>query len=93
MHPPLPLHMVSARYINSAVDDHVEGKVRLWAVIGKDGHVGDISMLQHLDERLDRSAQEALGKWLFQPAVRNGVAVDVDAVFEIPFTLAPKPQR
>jgi len=93
MHPPLPLHMVSARYINSAVDDRVEGKVRLWAVIGKDGHVGDISMLQHLDERLDRSAQEALGKWLFQPAVRNGVAVDVDAVFEIPFTLAPKPQR
>ena len=38
---------------------------------------------------LDHSAEEALGKWLFQPAVRNGVAVDVDAVFEIPFTLAP----
>lgn len=94
MRPPLPLHMVSARYIHSAEQDHVEGKVRLWAVIGKDGHVGDISLLQHLDDRLDRSAQEALGKWLFQPAVCNGEPIDVDAVFEIPFNLAPsKPAR
>jgi TonB family protein len=93
MRPPLPLHMVSARYIHSAEDERVEGKVRLWAVIGKDGHVGEISLLQHLDDRLDHSAQEALGKWLFQPAVRNGIPVDVDAVFEIPFHLAPKPVR
>lgn len=91
--PPLPLHMVSPRYIRSAEEERVEGKVRLWAVIGKDGHVGEISLMQHLDDRLDHSAEEALGKWLFQPAVRNGVTVDVDAVFEIPFTLAPKPRR
>jgi TonB family protein len=92
--PPLPLHMVSARYIHSAEEDHVQGRVRLWAVIGKDGHVGEISLLQHLDDRLDRSAQEALGKWLFQPAVSNGEPIDVDAVFEIPFNLAPaKPVR
>jgi TonB family protein len=89
MRPPLPLHMVSARYIRTAEEERVQGKVRLWAVIGKDGHVGEISLMQHLDDRLDHSAEEALGKWLFQPAVRNGVAVDVDAVFEIPFTLAP----
>jgi TonB family protein len=89
MRPPLPLHMVSARYIHSAEEDHVEGKVRLWAVIGKDGHVGEISLLQHLDDRLDRSAQEALGKWLFQPAACNGEPIDVDAVFEVPFNLAP----
>lgn len=92
MRPPLPLHMVSARYIHSAQEDHIEGKVRLWAVIGKDGHVGDISVLQHLDDRLDHSAEEALGKWLFQPAERNGVTVEVDAVFEIPFNLAPSPK-
>ena len=93
MRPPLPLRMVSARYIHTAEEDRVEGKVRLWAVIGKDGHVGEISLLQHLDDRLDRSAEEALAKWEFQPAVRNGVTVDVDAVFEVPFNLAPKPAR
>ncbi|MEI9972868.1 MAG: energy transducer TonB [Ignavibacteriota bacterium] len=90
LRPPLPLHMVSARYVHTAEEDHIEGKVRLWAVIGKDGHVGEISLIQHLDDRLDRTATEALAKWLFQPAVRNGVAIDVDAVFEIPFNLPPK---
>jgi TonB family protein len=93
MKPPLPLHMVSARYPRAAEDERVEGKVRLWAVIGKDGHVSEISVLQHLDDRLDQTAQEALGKWQFQPALRNGVAIDVDAVFEVPFKLAPKPAR
>jgi hypothetical protein len=33
---------------------------------------------------------ESLAKWEFEPAVRDGEAVDVDAVFEIPFRLAPK---
>ena len=52
-----------------------------------------VELLQHLDPRLDRSAAEALGKWEFEPARRNGIPVDVDAVFEIPFRLAPKPKR
>jgi TonB family protein len=93
MRPPLPLRVVDPKYIPSAADERVEGKVRLWAVIGKDGHITGVALLQHLDERLDRSAEEALAKWLFQPAQFNGRPVDVDAVFEIPFTLAPKSQR
>ena len=93
MRPPLPLRMVDPKYVASAADARVEGKVRLWAVIGKDGHVANVSLLQHLDDRLDRSAEEALEKWLFQPARFNGAPVDVDAVFEIPFYLAPKGQR
>ena len=48
---------------------------------------------RHLDDRLDRTAQEALAKWEFSPALRNGRAVDVDAVFEIPFHLAPRPTK
>jgi len=52
-----------------------------------------ISLLRHLDERLDRTAQEALAKWEWMPALRNGAAVDVDAVFEIPFRLAPRPTK
>jgi periplasmic protein TonB len=93
IHPPLPLNMVSPRYVSSAVLDRIEGKVRLWAVIGKDGHVSDVALIQHLDDRLDKSAAEALTRWQFRPAVRNGVPIDVDAVFEVPFHLAPKTER
>jgi TonB family protein len=93
LQPPEVVRKVDPKYVAAAVAERVEGTVRLFAVIRKDGHVGGIAMLRNLDERLDRSAQEALAKWEFTPALRNGVAVDVDAIFEIPFHLAPRPKQ
>ena len=49
-----------------------------------------MEVLQHLDDRLDNSAEEAIAKWEFEPARRDGAAMDIDAVFEIPFRLAPR---
>jgi protein TonB len=89
--PPVPLRKVDPKYIQSAVSDRVEGKVLLSAVIRKDGQVESVVLLKGVDDRLDRSAEEALAKWVFEPALRDGSPVDVDAVFEIPFRLAPKP--
>jgi TonB family protein len=91
--PPLALHKVDPKYVPAAADEKVEGKVRLAAVIRRDGHVDTVELLQHLDDRLDRSATEALAKWEFTPALRNGAPVEVDAVFEIPFHLAPRTSR
>jgi len=91
--PPTPTHKVDPKYYPAAIADRVEGRVRLAAVIRKDGRVDSVILLQHLDERLDQSAQEALYQWLFEPALRNGQAVDVDAIFEIPFRLAPQAKR
>jgi len=90
MRSPVPLHKVDPKYVASAAADRIEGIIRLAALIRKDGRVEQISLIRHLDDRLDRTAQEALAKWEFTPALRNGVAVDVDAVFEIPFRLAPR---
>ncbi len=93
MRAPQVVRKVDPKYVAAAVAERVEGTIRLFAVIGKDGHVGGIEMLRQLDERLDRSAQEALGKWEFVPAQVDGVAVDVEAIFEIPFHLAPRPRQ
>jgi TonB family protein len=93
MRPPVPVRKVDPKYVLAAVQDGVEGKVRLAAVIHKDGRVDAVEVLQSLDARLDRSAAEALAKWEFAPAERNGVPVDVDAVFDIPFHLAPRSAR
>jgi len=92
MRPPEVVRKVDPKYVAAAAADRVEGTVRLFGVIGKDGHVGGITLLRQLDDRLDRTAQEALAKWEFTPALRDGVAVDVDAIFEIPFHLAPRPK-
>ncbi len=90
MHPPEVVRKVDPKYIAAAAAERVEGTVRLFGVIRKDGHVGGIALVRQLDDRLDRSAQEALAKWEFVPAVRDGTPVDVDALFEIPFHLAPR---
>jgi TonB family protein len=90
MKAPVPLHKVDPKYIAAAAAERVEGKVRLYGVIRKDGHVDSIALIQHLDVRLDQSAAGALGQWVFEPALRNGRPVEVDAVFEIPFHLAPR---
>jgi len=90
---PVPLHKVDPRYVAEAVRERVEGSVRLFAVIRQDGHVESVHLLKHLDLRLDRTAEEALAKWVFEPALRNGTPMDVEAVFEITFHLAPKPAR
>jgi TonB family protein len=93
MRPPEPVRKVDPRYVPAAANERVEGIVRLAAVIRSDGAIERVELLKHLDERLDQSAEEALSKWRFQPAARDGAPVDVDAVFEIPFHLAPRASR
>jgi TonB family protein len=87
--PPEPLRKVDPIYDNSAVEDRVEGKVQLSAIIHTDGYVYGINVVKGLDPRLDKSATDALRKWEFIPARRDGNPVDVDIVIEIPFRLRP----
>jgi TonB family protein len=89
MRPPMPTRKVDPKYVASAAAERVEGKVQLSAVIRRDGRVESVTILQHLDDRLDFAATQALQKWEFLPARRDGRTVDVDAIFEIPFRLEP----
>jgi protein TonB len=91
--PPVPLRKVDPKYVPAAAEDRVEGKVRLAAVIRKNGHVDAVELLRGLDNRLDRSAAEALSKWEFEPAQLNGSPIELDAVFDIPFHLAPRSSK
>ncbi len=91
--PPLPHRKVDPKYIPAAADERVEGQVRLACVIQKNGRVDLVQLVKGLDDRLDQSAIDALSKWEFTPAMRNGVAVDVDVLVEIPFRLAPQARR
>jgi TonB family protein len=88
--PPTPLRKVDPIYDLSAVDERVEGKVQLSAVIHTDGYVYAITVLSGLDPRLDKNSITALRKWEFEPARRDGAPVDVDIVIEIPFRLRPR---
>jgi TonB family protein len=90
--PPVPHRKVDPKYVASAASDRVEGKVQLACVIGKDGRVSTVELVRGLDDRLNQTAEEALAKWEFEPATRQGEPVEVDVLVEIPFKLAPRTQ-
>jgi TonB family protein len=84
---PVPHRKADPKYIASAVSDHVQGRVLLYCVVDREGTVSSIELIHGIDDRLDKSAEEALAKWEFYPATRNGQPVAVDVVVEIPFSL------
>jgi TonB family protein len=86
---PSAVRKVDPAYPTELMRQNVSGTVILYAVIRSDGSVGKIRVLRGVDERLDRYASDAIAKWKFDPATKNGAAVDVEATFWIPF----KPSR
>jgi TonB family protein len=64
---------------------NVQGTVALYAIIHSDGSVRDIRVLDSVDDQLDRFASEALSRCKFEPAVKNGEPVALEAVILVPF--------
>ena len=82
---PVATSKMDPAYPADALRDHVEGTVTLYAIIRPDGSVDGIKVLNSLDERLDQNAIRALSHWHFRPGTKNGEAVAVEAVVQIPF--------
>jgi len=74
-------------YPGELMQDGVQGTVILTAIIRSDGSVGDIVVAKSLEPRLDHNAVEALSRWLFRPALKDGQAIDLEAVVTVPFRL------
>lgn len=87
---PVAHRKVDPKYVATAVEERIEGRVTLGCVIDRAGHVSGVELIRGVDERLNRSAEEALSKWEFFPATRKGEPVEVDVLVEIPFHLEPK---
>lgn len=64
---------------------NIGGTVTLYAVIRSDGSVGNVRVLQSVDDRLNPYAAAALTRWRFRPAMKNGAPVPLEAVVTIPF--------
>jgi TonB family protein len=67
------------------IRSNVHGMVTLYAVIGADGKVAAIRVLNSPDDRLDAYAKQALARCRFAPAERAGNPVALEAVVRIPF--------
>ena len=64
-----------------------QGTVILWIVVGADGRPRDIRVQRALGMGLDEKAVEAVRKWRFAPAMRDGHPVAVEVNIEVNFRL------
>ena len=86
---PVPTRKVDPKYPQSAIKQRIDGEVILYAIIRKDGHVDSIQLVRGIDPSLDQNAIDALARWEFRPAAREGQPVDLEAVIHIPFHFNP----
>jgi TonB family protein len=82
---PVATRKVDPAYPLELMRQNVGGTVILYGIIHSDGTVGNLRVLRSVDGRLDRFASEAIARWRFDPASKNGSPVDVEATFWIPF--------
>jgi len=82
---PVPLRKVDPKYPPSMMSAKVEGDVVLYAIIRRDGSVDSIEIVKSLDPLLDQNAMEALARWRFQAARREGRSVELATIVRIPF--------
>jgi TonB family protein len=82
---PVATQKVDPAYPTELMRHNVQGTVTLRAIIRSDGSVGEVQVLRGIDDRLDEYAREALLQWHFLPALKDGSAVDLEAVVMIPF--------
>jgi TonB family protein len=87
---PVPVMKVDPKYPPTLISERVEGEVVLYAVIGKDGSIGEIQLVHGIDDQLDANAKEALAQWKFRPGAKAGEPVDLEAIVHIPFRIPPR---
>jgi TonB family protein len=88
---PRLLHKVEPEYPQEARNKGIEGVVRLYLVVDKNGSPKSIRVLKSLDPRLDEAAIDAVRIWRFQPGTKSGQPVDVEAQIDVSFRLNKQP--
>lgn len=84
MHAPVPFRQTDPFGPASRSPRPIRGTLRLSAIIGADGFLSDLRILDSPDDDLNTPLLEAASRWTFLPALRGAVRVPVDALFEIP---------
>lgn len=79
---PVPHYPVEAKQA------HIQGVVKLYALIGRDGAVKELNVISG-HPLLTPAAVEAVKQWVYQPTLLNGNPIEVETEIVVNFTLAP----
>jgi len=93
VHPPELLSSVEAEYPSAALDARLEGAVVLRLSIDVEGHVTDAEVMEPAGRGFDEAAREAVLRFRFDPAHRDGQPVPARIRYAYEFKLkAEAPQ-
>jgi protein TonB len=84
---PRPVYSPDPEFSDEARKAKHQGTVVLWVIIGPDGRTHDIRVQRSLGMGLDEKAVEAVQRWKFEPARKDGIAVAVQVAVEVNFRL------
>jgi TonB family protein len=87
---PKVIYNPDPEYSEKARQAKFQGVCVLFLMVGTDGIPQDIRVARSLGLGLDEKAIEAVKKWRFEPARRNGVPVAVTVNVEVAFRLYPE---
>jgi TonB family protein len=84
---PFPLNRPRPNYTRAAINNRVQGLIRVRALVGADGLVKDVRLVTHLPDGLDSEAMEAVRHMRFKPATNGGRPVATWITMEVEFKL------
>lgn len=85
--PPKGIYTPNPEYSDKARKKKLNGTVIVTVVINADGTVREAKITRSLEASLDQKAIEAVKKWKFQPATKDGKPVAVRVPIEVDFRL------
>jgi protein TonB len=80
------IYKVQPAYPWMARNLHVAGTVRLRAIIGTDGRIRELEVING-NVYLQAAAVAAVRQWRYRPTLLNGVAVEVETFITVNFVL------
>jgi TonB family protein len=84
---PRPLATPDPEYTEQARAAKLQGVCVLGLIVGPDGKTRDFRVIRSLGMGLDEKAIDAVRRWTFQPATKDGVNVPVQITVQVSFKL------
>jgi len=84
---PHPIYDPDPEYSEEARKAKYQGSVMLWAVIDAEGRPRELRIARSVGMGLDEKATEAVSRWRFAPALKDGRPVAVQISIEVVFRL------
>lgn len=90
---PRVVRKVDPVYSREAEIDRIQGTALYSIVVDKSGKARDIELLSPIGYGLDEKGTEAIRKWVFAPAMKDGAPVSVFAQVEVNFSISRRSLR